>query len=72
VSFSKNEELISTTDKPLTITQCVLRFFLGLISLTCAGVGFLWILVDKNNDTLHDNLCKTRMIRTEKMAKKRK
>jgi len=65
-------KLISTTDKPLTIAQCVLRFFLGLISLACGGIGFLWVLIDKNNDALHDKLCKTRMIRTEKIPKKHK
>lgn len=65
-------KLISTTDSPLTIPQCVLRFFLGLISLACGGIGFLWVLIDKNNDTLHDKLCKTRMIRTEKTTKKHK
>lgn len=65
-------KLITTNTKSLTITQCIMRFFIGILSFSCFGLGFLWVLIDKNNDTLHDRICNTRMIRTNKLPKKTK
>lgn len=39
------------------------RFFLALVSLAIAGIGFWWALADAQNRTLHDRICKTVMVR---------
>lgn len=45
------------------VPQALLRFFLALLSLALAGVGFWWALFDPQRRTLHDRLCGTRMLR---------
>lgn len=39
-----------------------IRFLAALLSWLLLGLGFLWILVDKNNYALHDYLSKTVLI----------
>jgi uncharacterized RDD family membrane protein YckC len=39
------------------------RFFLALLSLGAAGVGFWWALFDARHRTLHDRVCGTVMVR---------
>jgi uncharacterized RDD family membrane protein YckC len=39
------------------------RFFLALLSLAVAGTGFWIALFDARKRTLHDRLCRTRMVR---------
>lgn len=39
------------------------RFFLALLSLALAGIGFWWALFDTRKRTLHDRICKTVMVR---------
>ncbi|HEX6612708.1 MAG TPA: RDD family protein [Rhodanobacteraceae bacterium] len=41
------------------------RFFLALLSLGVAGIGFWWALFDAQNRTLHDRICKTVMVRMD-------
>lgn len=43
--------------------QALARFFLALLSLAFAGIGFGWALFDPQRRTLHDRLCGTRMLR---------
>ncbi|MEE9446019.1 MAG: RDD family protein [Cocleimonas sp.] len=45
-------------NKPISWTQSVLRFFGALF-----GLGFLWIIIDKEQLPLQDRLSKTRIIR---------
>jgi len=39
------------------------RYLLALLSLALAGAGFLWALVDRDQQFLHDRLCGTRLVR---------
>lgn len=39
------------------------RFFLALLSLAIAGIGFWWALFDARKRTLHDRICGTVMVR---------
>lgn len=39
------------------------RFFLALLSLAIAGIGFWWALFDARKRTLHDRVCRTIMVR---------
>jgi uncharacterized RDD family membrane protein YckC len=39
------------------------RFAIGILSLLCGGVGFLWALFDKEGRAWHDRFSNTRLIR---------
>lgn len=38
----------------IDLWQALLRFLIAIISWLAAGLGFLWMLVDKNKQTWHD------------------
>lgn len=59
-------KVISTTNHPLTVFQCIIRFFSGIVFFAAAGIGLWWVLLDKNNDSLHDRASKTRLIQRPK------
>jgi uncharacterized RDD family membrane protein YckC len=40
-------------------TQALMRFLSATVSLLCAGLGFLWMLVSKNKTTWHDQFSDT-------------
>jgi uncharacterized RDD family membrane protein YckC len=42
--------------------QASLRFLAAHLSLLSAGIGLLWLLVDKQNRTWHDLIANTRVI----------
>lgn len=45
------------------VWQALARFFLALLSLAMAGIGFWWALFDAQRRTLHDRVCGTVMVR---------
>jgi uncharacterized RDD family membrane protein YckC len=51
---------------PITIWQALLRFLVAIASLACAGLGFLWMLVDHDRMTWHDRFSETVMVRLPK------
>lgn len=55
-------KLIDQQGSPLTFNQCFLRWFTAGLSLGCAGLGYLWAIIDKEGLTWHDRLSKTRVI----------
>ena len=46
----------------LTYSQCALRFLLATVSVCALFLGFLWMLVDRKQLTLHDRLSRTRVV----------
>ncbi len=38
----------------IDLWQALLRFLLAIISFLCLGLGFFWILIDKQNRSWHD------------------
>ena len=50
--------------------SALMRFLLATISLTLFGLGFLWILFDRDNLAWHDQLSKTRIIFDPEYGKK--
>lgn len=42
--------------------QAVLRYLASWLSLACCGLGFLWILVDRERRTWHDIVAGTRIV----------
>jgi uncharacterized RDD family membrane protein YckC len=51
---------------PITIWQALLRFLAAIVSLACAGLGFLWMLVDRKRMTWHDRFSETVIVRLPK------
>ncbi len=51
---------------PLSTRQSLLRFGVSAVSLTAAGLGFWWALIDAQNRTWHDIAAGTVMVRLEK------
>jgi uncharacterized RDD family membrane protein YckC len=51
--------VLTFDQKPITWIHAVIRFITALISGLFFGLGFLWILVDKNRLGWHDHLSKS-------------
>ncbi|MGB0721927.1 MAG: RDD family protein [Gammaproteobacteria bacterium] len=47
---------------PITLRIAAIRYFAALISWAAAGLGFLWILVDRDKRAWHDHLSGTRVV----------
>jgi uncharacterized RDD family membrane protein YckC len=52
-------KVLTRDQKPINWTQALLRFTTAIPSWGFFGIGFLWILVDKNRRSWHDHLSKT-------------
>ncbi|MFT7561395.1 MAG: putative RDD family membrane protein YckC [Flavobacteriales bacterium] len=57
--------LVRTDGKPLTIRLCLFRAILGFFAFAVFGLGYLWAIIDSNNEALHDKLTKTRVVSIE-------
>ncbi|MEN9464314.1 MAG: hypothetical protein RL217_495 [Pseudomonadota bacterium] len=55
-------KLVNVENKPIQLSQCMLRTGMGLFSLVLAGLGFWWALVDKKQRTWHDIASLTRVV----------
>lgn len=47
---------------PLTPARALHRYLLALLSLLALGLGFLWALVDRDRQFLHDRLAGTQIV----------
>jgi len=52
-------KLLTLEQKPISWNQALLRFATAIVSWSFFGLGFLWILIDKNRHSWHDHLSKT-------------
>jgi len=52
-------KVLTLDQKPINWNQALLRFATAMISWAFFGLGFLWILIDKNRCSWHDHLSKT-------------
>ncbi len=55
-------KLVNAQNTTLSMSQALIRYALGSISLLACGLGYVWIFVDKEGLFLHDRLLKTRFI----------
>ncbi len=54
---------LQSLNKPrVTWFQAFIRFMAALLSWACLGLGFLWILIDKNSQSWHDHLSGTQLM----------
>ncbi|MDO4710265.1 MAG: RDD family protein [Pseudomonadota bacterium] len=55
--------VVTPEGKTAPLGRLWLRYFCGMLSLLCAGLGFWWAWFDREHLTWHDRLSGTRMIR---------
>ena len=53
----------------ITLMQALLRFFTAGVSLLCLGLGYWWMLIDKQGLTWHDRYSETRVVVLPKLKK---
>jgi uncharacterized RDD family membrane protein YckC len=51
---------------PISIWQALLRFMVAIPSLALAGLGLLWMLVDKDRLAVHDRISESMIVRLPK------
>lgn len=54
--------LVDENQAPVSWSRAFLRYTLSWMSLLLGGLGLFWCIVDKNKQTLHDRLAKTKMV----------
>lgn len=50
-------------------SQCLIRFLLAPISLCLLGIGYWWMYINPERQTLHDKFSKTRLVLLTKAQK---
>ncbi len=55
-------KVISEYKPEVTLSQCMLRSAIGFFSILAAGLGFLWMLFNKKQQTWHDKASMTRVV----------
>jgi len=57
--------LVAADGKPVTPARAVCRYGIALFSTALCGLGFVWALMDRDRQFLHDRLAGTRIVTTE-------
>lgn len=52
--------------RPITIWQALLRFLVAIPSLALGGIGFFWMLIDRDKMTWYDRFSESVMVRLPK------
>jgi uncharacterized RDD family membrane protein YckC len=52
--------------RPITLWQALLRFLSAIPSWAVFGLGYLWLLVDKNHMAVHDRISESVIVRLPK------
>lgn len=55
----------------ISLFQALLRFMIAIASWLCLGLGFLWMLWDKDKRTWHDRYSESQMVRLPKNTHKK-
>ncbi|MBU6957671.1 RDD family protein [Pseudomonas sp. CVAP len=53
----------------ISLWQALLRFVVSIASLLCAGLGFFWVLFDKQQRSWHDMYSNSQLVRIPKKKK---
>lgn len=62
--------LESADGGPVGVGQAVRRYLLALAGAAALGVGFLWALLDRDGQFLHDRLAGTRLVAAPSAARR--
>lgn len=63
--FALSIRVIKADGAPLGDTDAVIRAIGYNVSSIFCGLGYLWAIFDKNNQTWHDKLARTYVVRTD-------
>ncbi|BFM11113.1 RDD family protein [Simiduia litorea] len=55
-------QILDETGKYLSLGQAVKRWLLACVSTVALGLGYLWSIIDKDSQTLHDLLSHSRTV----------
>lgn len=55
-------QLVTADGLPVTRVQALVRFAGTLLSVTTLGLGFLWAILDRDQQFLHDRLAGTKLV----------
>ena len=55
-------KLVDEKHQLLTIRQAIARYVLATMSMALFGAGFLWAIIDKNSQFLHDRLLSYKVV----------
>ncbi|MBT3711030.1 MAG: RDD family protein [Gammaproteobacteria bacterium] len=61
--------IVSSNGQAITFTQCLLRIIAATASLLTLGLGYFWMLIDKEKLTWPDRFSETQLIMTPKRDK---
>ena len=53
----------------ISLWQALLRFIVAIASWLCLGLGFFWVLIDKQKRSWHDMYSGSQLVRVPKKAK---
>jgi uncharacterized RDD family membrane protein YckC len=53
---------VSESGKPLSVPSASLRFVCGFLAWPPAGLGVLWLYLDRDRLAIHDRLSRTRVV----------
>lgn len=56
-------KVVDTYHNNISWKRALLRYYLAFIGLTMGGVSLLWCLLDKDQQSLHDRLAGTKVVR---------
>ena len=52
----------SRTGSAPSVWQCIGRYLMAVVSIACAGIGYLWIAIDARKQAWHDKIVGTVVI----------
>jgi uncharacterized RDD family membrane protein YckC len=55
-------KVVRDDGQPLKFKDALLRYFAAILSWTALGLGFLWVLFDKEGLSWHDRISNTRLV----------
>jgi uncharacterized RDD family membrane protein YckC len=55
-------KLVQVTGDPITPKQALARYVFAWISFLTIGLGFLWAVIDRDRQFLHDRLAATKIV----------
>jgi uncharacterized RDD family membrane protein YckC len=58
-------QVVTRDGSALTAARATARYALALASIVLLGLGFLWALIDRDRQFLHDRLAGTRIVTTD-------
>jgi uncharacterized RDD family membrane protein YckC len=59
-------KVVRDDGQPLKLKDALLRYFAAILSWAALGLGFIWILFDKQGLAWHDRISNTRLVILEK------